>query len=332
VHGGRYGPQEIERRALGPPAVEFQVPRGEEATVVGSVNVKSADVILHGGHKLDVDEPDRLTILGTRNAEPALDIGRDWSRHSAPDVKRVTVEDVHSRNLYVEAAASAVDFRMGELGPSTLAGPNLCGDLVVTGRTDRLQVTDSSIHDNRGDGCGSAHIDALDLNVTNAVIAGNRIWWCGTQCVFTGDPGSGLLEDNMIEETSACGGGCDGPQEVALMGTWTVRWNTIEGDEGYGREPDRPGHMTIEHNLFLTSHGACDDASGRVTARYDANVFAPPLASRCGDATACTPTFSDGRSYDGADRRADYTLAVNDDCARRHAGAGQHGPPSPAAG
>jgi hypothetical protein len=66
-----------------------------------------------------------------------------------------------------------------------------------------------------------------------------------------------------------------------------------------------------------------------VRTRYDANVFAPPLASGCGNATACTPAFSDGRSYDGADRRADYTLAIDDSCTTSRAGAGQRSPASP---
>ena len=44
------------------------------------------------------------------------------------------------------------------------------------------------IHDNIGTGCGSVHIDALDLYMVEGVIRGNRIWACGTQCIFTGDP------------------------------------------------------------------------------------------------------------------------------------------------
>ena len=133
----------------------------------------------------------------------------------------------------------------------------------------------NQIHDNKSTGCNGAHIDALDLNVTNGIIRGNRIWWCGTQCIFSGDPGSMLIENNMIEETNACGSGCDGPQELAVMGTVTFRYNTIEGDDGYGRDPDRPGNAEVYGNIFLSNHGAGCGGSGAVKTNFHDNVFAP---------------------------------------------------------
>lgn len=338
VAGGRYGPQELLSRPV--TGVTFQVAAGQTATIDGRILVRTHDITISGGDTLGFDDPDRLIVEGTSGAEPAVDFGRG---NNSSGVHHVVFEDVHTRNVYMDDGSHDNTFRDGEIGPSIFGGnPNLCADLVVTGDVVNPSIIGNSIHDNHSDGCGGAHIDALDLNVTGAIIKGNRIWWCGTQCVFTGDPGTNnLLEDNMIEETNACGSGCDGPQEVALMGDWTVRWNTIEGDQGYGKESStdpRPGNANVNHNLYLSLHGSCDDTSGIVWVNYDSNVWAPPgnTCATANNSTACTPRLAGGTLYSDTDRQADYTLAPNDTCALGKAGARQSGdtpppPPPPAA-
>jgi hypothetical protein len=149
------------------------------------------------------------------------------------------------------------------------------------------------------------------------VVRGNRIWWCGTQCIFTGDPGKLLVENNMIEETNACGSGCDGPQEIALMGDTVVRYNTVEGDDGYGCNscsPTRPGNTVIYGNVFLSSYGGCA-GGGVVTADYDYNVFAPGGVSCGAHSKTCTPRLASGDTWTNTDRQADFHLAANDTCA-----------------
>ena len=58
------------------------------------------------------------------------------------------------------------------------------------------------------------------------------------------------------------------------MGTTTVRYNTIEGYDGYGWDPDRPGNATVYANVFLTKYVGCA-GGGTVSVSYDRNVFAP---------------------------------------------------------
>jgi hypothetical protein len=190
-----------------------------------------------------------------------------------------------------------------------------CGDLVLTDRVNDAVVEYNLIHDNLMAGCNGAHIDALDLNMVNGVIRGNRIWSCGTQCVFTGDPGSMLIENNMIEETNSCSD-CQGPLELAVMGDVVVRNNTIEGGQGYGRDPDRPGTAIVYGNLFLS--GGCISSNGVVSVTYDYNVFGS--GSGCGPhRKVCVPRLADGSLYTNVDRQADYHLHSTDTCA---AGAG----------
>ena len=149
----------------------------------------------------------------------------------------------------------------------------------------------------------------------NGVIRGNRIWWCGTQCIFSGDPGSMLIENNMIEETNACGSGCDGPQELAVMGDVVFRYNTIEGDDGYGRDPDRPGNATVYGNVFLTKYRAAPAAARSRSATT--TTCSRPGAVNCGtNAKFCVPRLaSTGNLFTNVDQQADYHLASNDTCA-----------------
>ena len=63
---------------------------------------------------------------------------------------------------------------------------NLCSDLVQSADepTFGWAVEYNLVHDNTSNGCGGAHIDAFDVYVVDAVIRGNRVWWCGTQCIL----------------------------------------------------------------------------------------------------------------------------------------------------
>jgi hypothetical protein len=242
-----------------------------------------------------------------------MDFG--WGNNS-PRVTGNVVEDMHARNVYYDDGSSGNTFRYGEVGPSNFGGQNLCSDLVQSG--DAASDTEYNIvHDNLPTGCNGAHIDAFDLNPADSpasIVRGNRIWYCGTQCIFTGDPGNLLVENNMIEETNACGSGCDGPQELAVMGTTTVRYNTIEGGDGYGRDPDRPGNATVYGNIFLGSAYTCA-GGGTVSVSYDHNIY-PPGSQNCGtNAKLCTPRLADGNLWTNTDRQADYHLAATDTCA-----------------
>ncbi len=100
------------------------------------------------------------------------------------------------------------------------------------------------------------------------------------------------------------------------MGTMTVRYNTIEGYDGYGRDPDRPGNATIYGNLFLTQYIGCA-GGGTVTASYSGNVFrhraAGQLRYRREVLRAAT---RERQAYTNVDRQADYHLAANDTCAK----------------
>ena len=91
------------------------------------------------------------------------------------------IEDVHTSNIYFTADYSTV--RYSEIGPHTA-----CNDLVLTGRVRGVVVAYNLIHDNIGTRCGSVHIDALDLDMVEGVIRGNRIWACGHAVHLHGRP------------------------------------------------------------------------------------------------------------------------------------------------
>ncbi len=313
IKGGTYTAfQDIQYRSIGTQPVLMQVAPNDTVTLDNGMTIRTHDLILEGGSTVGVNEPDRILVYGAVGSESAVDFGRG---NNSTNVKNVVVENVHTRDVYYDDATSNNTVRYSEIGPSDFGGNgNLCADLIVTGRTFNPVIEYNVIHDNKSTGCGGAHIDALDLNVVNGVIRGNRIWWCGTQCIFSGDSGSMLIENNMIEETNACGSGCDGPQELAVMGDVVFRYNTIEGDDGYGRDPDRPGNATVYGNVFLTKYGCA--GGGAVKVSYDNNVF-PPGSSNCGtNAKFCVPRLaSTGNLFTNVDQQADFHLASNDTCA-----------------
>jgi hypothetical protein len=324
IKGGSYPDQRVDDRPdlpLGSETIAFHPAPRESVTFPGLI-MFGHDVVLDGGDTVGVNEPNRITFTGTDVGGRSIDVRDDIpsiaDHHQHRDV---TIEDVHTRNVYYTADYST--FRFSEVGPN-IPCQSGADDLVLSG-DEPVQgwvIEYNIIHDNRLDLCPGygGHADALDLYLENGVVRGNRIWWCGTQCIFTGDPGSMLIEDNMIEETNACGDGCASPGELVLMGTNTVRYNTIEGSDGYGRDPDRPGNSTIYGNLFLTRHDNCA-SRGVVRVTYDHNVFPP--RSNCGsNAEYCVPRLADGRVYTNTDRQADFHLATNDTCA---VGAGDPG-------
>jgi hypothetical protein len=303
LRGGTYGGQSVSARSLG--QVVVSVAPNETASIDGSLVIHSANVVIEGGGTFGVNEPDRLEVFGEQ--APASGTAIDL------DAPNVTVEDVHTRNFFWFDGADNGGIRYSEVGPSDFGGNgNLCGDLVSSEHVTGAFVEYSLVHDNKSDGCGGAHIDAFDVNFTDGVIRGNRIWWCGTQCIFTGDPGSMLIEHNVIEETNACGSGCGGPQELAVMGDTEIRYNTIEGGTGYGLEPDRPGNANVHHNVFLTYGGCSNDTSGAVRVVCDSNVF--PSGGGGTNAKACVPRLLDGTLWSNVDRQARFRFDPADTC------------------
>ena len=200
-------------------------------------------------------------------------------------MKGNVVEDVHTRDVYFDDNTTNNAVRYSEVGPSDFGGNgNLCADLIVTGHTFNPVIEYNQSTTTRATGCNGAHIDALDLNVTNGIIRGNRIWWCGTQCIFSGDPGSMLIENNMIEETNACGGGCDGPQELAVMGTVDL---PLQHDRRRRRLRPRPRpareREDLREHLPHAYNGAGCAGSGAVK-RTSTTTCSPPVvahAARC---------------------------------------------------
>jgi chitodextrinase len=302
VKGGSYPDQTINNRS-GLGAVTIRPAAGESVTINGCLSVLSQNLLLEGGGTSDVNEPDRITVTGAGG-----DCGIDVK------ASNVTFEDVHTRNTWWFDGLSNVTFRDGEIGPADLGSPALCADIFGTDRVTNGVLEFSLIHGVKPPtACGGAHTDALDYNLVNGVIRGNRIWDCGAQCVFTGDPSSTLIENNMIEETNSCGD-CGGPLELSLMGTNTVRYNTVEGGDGYGRDPDRPGTANVYGNVFLGGAYSCA-GGGAVSVSYDHNVF-PPGSKGCGtNSKICTPRLADGNLWTSTDRQADYHLAATDTCA-----------------
>ena len=97
----------------------------------------------------------------------------------------------------------------------------------------------------------------------------------------------------------------------------------LEGDDGYGRDPDRPGNATVYGNLFLSHYNSCA-GGGTVSVSYDHNVFAPGGGGCGAGAKLCTPRLANGQLYTNVDRQADYHLAPNDTCALGAGKAGAH--------
>jgi chitodextrinase/uncharacterized membrane protein YgcG len=333
VRGGTYSSQTISDRtnlALGSAAITMHPAPGETVTM-NSLQIYAHDFVLDGGDAVGVNETDRFVLRGERPPdEEALGM-RDNQGSQDGQHRNLIVEDVHTRNVKTSSDYSTL--RYSEIGPSDMGTGNVCSDLVQTADepTKGWVVEYNTVHDNRSTGCGDAHIDAFDLYVTNGVIRGNRVWWCGTQCLFTGDPSSMLVENNMIEETSACGSGCAGPQELALMGTFTVRYNTIEGDDGYGKDDPndpRPGQGTVYGNVFLGpgQYTCRDTGSGIIKVTRSNNVY-PTGSDACGTSPKnCVPRLANGSLYTDVDRQADYHLAATDTCALGAGKAGDYAP------
>jgi hypothetical protein len=312
IKGGSYPDQTVNDRPdlpLGSATIVFHPAPGESITLPG-MTFFGHDFVLDGGDTVGADEPNRITFTGTNDAGRSIDVRSDIPGVPDGQHRNVTIEDVHTRNIYYTADYSTL--RYSEVGPSTMSSPPFCGDLVLSGDEPVYGwvIEGNLIHDNHGDTCGGDHIDALDLYVIDGVIRGNRIWWCGTQCIFTGDPSSLLIENNMIEETNACGDGCAAPYELNVFGTNTVRYNTIEGGDRY----QGTGSDTVYGNVFLsTAPYSC--AGGSPPVSYDHNVF-PPGSQSCGtSAKLCTPRLADGNLWTNTDRQADYHLAATDTCA-----------------
>jgi hypothetical protein len=171
------------------------------------------------------------------------------------------------------------------------------------------------VHDNNQNPClgNGDHTDALQIypgggNPDNVVIRGNRFWWCGEQCVFLGDGDytHTVVENNMIEETGACGN-CGPAMEVNFYSanpTGDVfQYNTVDGFASL------PPNIPARGNVFLTSQ----NCSG---ANYSFNVFAASGGSTCGsNAKRCAPILANGSPYSG-DNKADWHLSTSDTCAR----------------
>jgi len=223
---------------------------------------------------------------------------------------------VHVRNLFVSAWGTS--FRYGEVGPNnicTSGQPDLV-QIWAVGSTAPRDVTleGSLVHDNNQNGCLSNgdHPDALQVypaggTSPNITIRGNRFWWCGTQCIFLGDGvfPNALIENNMVEETDACGNcGGSGEVNVDLPSSGIVRYNTIEGSTV-------AGSAQVYGNLFLTSPWSCGSAS------WSYNVFAPGGVSCGTNATKGVPILSNGSPYSG-DRQADWHLSASDTVATNH--------------
>ncbi len=276
IKGGTYTAfQDIALRSIGTTPVRLQAAPNENVILDNGMTIRTHDLIFEGGGTVGVNEPDRISVYGENGSESAIDFGRG---NNSPNVKGNVIEDVHTRNVYYDDDSTNDTVRYSEVGPSDFGGNgNLCADLIVTGHTFNPVIEYNQIHDNKGTGCNGAHIDALDLNVVNGIIRGNRIWWCGTQCIFSGDPSSMLIENNMIEETNACGDGCDGPQELAVMGDVTFRYNTIEGDDGYGATPTGLATRRCTATSSSVHSGGCG-GSGTVKTNFHDNVSALAVA------------------------------------------------------
>ena len=296
VRGGTYPSQRVLDRtniAVGSTSIVFR-PAPGESILMNSLQLYAHDFILDGGDVAGANEANRITIRGEQAPdEEALGM-RDNQGNQNGQHRNLVVEDVHIRNVKTSSDYSIL--RYSEVGPSDMGTGNLCSDLVQSADepTFGWAVEYNLVHDNKSTGCSGAHIDAFDLNHDTVVIRGNRIWWCGTQCIFTGDPGSILIENNMIEETNACGSGCDGPQELAVDGR---QRRPLQHDRRRRRlrrpDPTAPATPTIYGNVFLRRTAAAP-AEASVSVTYSDNVFAPG-ADNCGSKPDfCTPRLANG--------------------------------------
>jgi hypothetical protein len=306
LKGGTYvGFQEVrDRPSLGSRNVRIQPRPGEWARFRRGIRVWTHDLVVHGGNRLGSNEADRIAIPRA---------GFDAEMSAGQDNRRVIGEDLNVQNVYFEANDFTI--RFSDIGPN-----NPCrspaDDLVLSatpgtpGGTEDVVIEGNRIHNNDSRRCPTVHADALDLYLEGGVVRGNRIWACGTQCVWQGDRGSILVENNMIEETNAYGGRTAAPCEIGMAGANTIRYNTLEGSICFaGRLPAR---ATVYGNVFLNAQGRCDRA-----ARYSYNVFPASGGRACGvRARRGRPRLATGRLYTNVDRRANYHLHRTDRAAR----------------
>jgi chitodextrinase len=308
VKGGSYPSQSIADRPDLPTNgadVVFQPAPGETATMF-RLTVRSHDVVAEGGGTIGFDEPNRFVFQDSADVQMAA--------YNSGD-RFVTVEDVKAESTFVQA--DKVDIRYSDFGPL-----NICTD--ENGTDDNVKLWWWSVngadrgsrnitfeynlvHENIDSGCsgGNPHNDAIQMELDDSVIRGNRIWHCGTQCLFQGyDSRNVIIENNMIEETDACPR-CGIATEVGVAGTVTLRNNTIAGNVTFSGGTI-PANATVTGNIFLTGIG-CDPA-----ATYRNNIFPASGGSTCGSgARRGTPILSNGNPYNG-DRQADWHLHPTD--------------------
>jgi hypothetical protein len=312
VKGGRYRTQTIRNRGDLPNssrAVVFRPAAGETA-IFYDITIWAHDLIFEGGGSTGRNERNRFVVEDSMDVQ--METHRDGNR-------RVTVEDVKAESTFVQA--DKVDIRYSDFGPLNICtDENGTDDLVklwwwsVNGNdrgSRNITFEYNLVHENIDNSCsgGNPHNDAIQMELDDSVIRGNRIWHCGTQCIFQGyDSRNVVIENNMVEETDDCNR-CGIATEVGVAGTVILRNNTIEGNVTFSGGTI-PANATVTGNVFLTGIG-CDRA-----ATYRNNVYSSRRGSACGSgARRGTPILSNGNRYSG-DRQADWHLHPTDTIAR----------------
>ena len=322
VKAGAYGSQTIGNRSnlsIGSTPVVFEPAPGESATFNGGMTIDSHDVIVNGSDQVGLDGVNRFSVLNGGVAICYGTAGGDWcGSGAAPGVgdRNNAFENVNAESAFFNAWGSTLSY--SDIGPLNVCD-NRSDDLIKgwwvgqdeTNPIHDLHLEYNLIHDNVKIGCSSdAHNDAIQFEGAGTVIRGNRIWNCGTQCIFegAGNPGN-IIENNMVEETNACGPCSDSTEISSADPDVIIRYNTLDGVMRF-YNPRRPAaHATVYGNVFLNQN-FCDQAS-----TYSYNVF--PRGVHCGThAVSCTPRVATGNLWTNTDMRADYHLSTRDTCAR----------------
>jgi hypothetical protein len=315
VKGGSYPGQNINNRtnlAVGSADVVFQPAPGETATFFDTT-IFTHDLVFEGGGTIGVEEPNRFVMSDSIDVQMAAYNNGD---------RYVTVEDVKAESTFVQA--DKVDIRFSDFGPlSICSDENGTDDNVklwwwsVNGNdrgSRNITFEYNLVHENIDTACAASnpHNDAIQMEIDDSVIRGNRIWHCGTQCIFMGYSSQNvLIENNMIEATDACAR-CGDSSEVAVAGDVIFRNNTMSGTLRFTVGP-LASNATAVNNLLLTGQ-ACDNL-----ATYRNNTFPSSGGSACGtNAKRGTPILSNGQPYTG-DRQADWHLHPTDTAARNSA-------------